>query len=83
MVNCYHNSNNSMSNSFRKLIWGISVIISIIVFAFNLKDAGIWSTLPLIIHFIGVVLLMGLTAHWYYRTTNDQINGFLCGLKEK
>ncbi len=78
-----------MKEAFKKIrpitfgifVWFIMVVlISIIAIVFKISDAGVWPILPLVVFYIGVVALVSLTAHWYYKSQDAKINGFLLGL---
>ncbi len=56
----------------------IAILVSILALVFPIQDAGIWSPLPLTIHFITVILAVLVMSFWYY-TSSEQPNGFLLG----
>lgn len=64
---------------FGIILWILIVmLVSIQTFIFPIQDAGIWSPLPLTIHFISVILAVLIMSFWYYRS-GEKPNGFLLG----
>ncbi len=64
---------------FGVILWILIVIlVSIQAFIFPIQDAGIWSPVPLIVHFISVILAVLIMSFWYYKS-NEKPNGFLLG----
>ncbi len=56
----------------------IDILVSIQAFIFPIKDACIWSPVPLAIHFISVILATLIISFWYYKSS-EKPNGFLLG----
>lgn len=69
---------------FKPIIFGIIlwifivILVSIQAFIFPIQDAGIWSPVPLTIHFISVIFAVLLISFWYYKSS-EKPNGFLLG----
>ncbi len=64
---------------FGIILWILIVIlVSIQAFIFPIQDAGIWSLVPLTIHFISVILAVLIMSFWYY-ISSEKPNGFLLG----
>ena len=56
----------------------IALLVSLLALIFPIQDAGIWSPVPLTIHFISVILAVLMMSFWYYKSS-EKPNGFLLG----
>ncbi|ESA38427.1 hypothetical protein N836_31295, partial [Leptolyngbya sp. Heron Island J] len=64
---------------FGVVLWILIVIlVSIQALIFPIQDAGIWSPVPLTIHFVTVILAVLVMSFWYYKSS-EKPNGFLLG----
>ncbi len=57
----------------------IFILVSIQAFIFPIEDAGIWSPVPLTIHFCSVILATLIMSFWYYKSS-EKPNGFILGV---
>ena len=73
------------TKKLRPIILGITlwilifILVSIQAFIFPIVDAGIWSPVPLTIHFISVILATLIMSFWYYKSS-EKPNGFFLGI---
>ena len=70
---------------FKSIILGvilwilIFILVSIQALIFPIENAGMWSAMPLTIHFISVIFATLIMSIWYYKSS-EKPNGFFLGI---